>query len=113
MGGWPKGTGGQVGQRPVREVDENVLDDRMRPVGGPGLQHRVRSVGEDRIVAPGGERLALPGGTEQGEALDPTDDQLGGGMPGCAAAGERGERHLGDLGVEDRALALLTSDRRR
>jgi hypothetical protein len=57
---------GQVGQRSGLEVGVDLLDDRVLPVGGLGLQHRLRGVGEHRVVAVGGEQLGLPSGTEAG-----------------------------------------------
>jgi hypothetical protein len=71
-----------------------------------------RGVGEYRVVAPGREQLALPGGCLGVEVFDPADDQPGG--DGLALlGGERGIGDLGDLGVGDPAPQLVIPDRPR
>jgi len=51
----------QVRQRPVVQVGEELLDDGVAAVLLLGLGEFVGAVGEDGVVAPGGEQLALPG----------------------------------------------------
>ena len=76
-GRWAERSGLEVGWRMV-----DLFDDGVPAVGGLGLQHRQGGVGEDRVVAVGGEQLtlhALPGLVGRGgygvEALDPAHDQ--------------------------------------
>ena len=52
----------QVGQRAVGPVGEDLLGLGMAAVLLLGLQHGERRVGEDRVVPPGGDQLALAGG---------------------------------------------------
>jgi hypothetical protein len=78
----------QVRQRPVLEVGDDMLDDRARPVGGFGLQRRQGAVGEHRVVAVGGDQLALPVcvvPVGQVEPADPADDEPGGDVLGLTA----------------------------
>ena len=49
-------------QRSVDPVGEDLLDDGVVAVLVLGLDQLERGVGEDRVVAPGREQLALPGG---------------------------------------------------
>ena len=65
------------------------------------------------------EQLALPvtAGTRRGglggrvQAFHPAHDQPAADVVGGAPGGERGERHLGDLGVAYQALLGLVPDR--
>jgi hypothetical protein len=70
-----------VGQRAVAEVGEELLDDGVAAVLLLGLDELERGVGEDGVVAPGGEQLAL---ARCGLCLvaHPADDQPGGHVPG-------------------------------
>ncbi len=104
-----KSPDGQVRERAVDEVGDHLLDDGVVAVVGLGGEHRQRAVGEDRVVAPRGEQLALGG---WGEAADPAHDQPGG-HPMLVVAGERGVADLGDFGVGDPALLVLVEDRVR
>src|SRR5207344_2267981 len=87
-------TGGQVRERAVDEVGDELFDDGVVVVVGLGGEHRQRAVGEDGVVAPGGQQLALGG---WGQAADPAHDQPGGHRV-LTLAGERGVGDLGDLG---------------
>jgi hypothetical protein len=53
--------GWQVSEGPVVEVGEDLLDDGVVAVLLLGLDELVGAVGEDGVVAPGGEELALAG----------------------------------------------------
>ena len=65
-----------------------------------GLDQLERRVGEDRVVAPDGEQLVLPGRGLLVQVADPADDQPGG--DGLALLRrERRVLRLGDLGVGD------------
>jgi hypothetical protein len=71
---------------------------------------------EYRAVAVDGEQLGLSPGLPAGwggrvEAADAAHDQPGGDVLGAAEPGERGEGHLGDLGVGDPPLLVLVEDR--
>jgi hypothetical protein len=64
--GQPGGAGGelprgQVGQGAVAEVGEELLDDGVAAVLLLGLDELVRAVGEDGVVAPGGNSSPWPG----------------------------------------------------
>ena len=43
------------------QIGDDLFDDGVIAVGGLSRQHRLTRVGEDRVVAPGGEQRALPG----------------------------------------------------
>jgi hypothetical protein len=98
--------GRQVRQRSVLQVGNDLLDDRVRPVGLLGLEHRQRAVGEHRVVAVGGEQLALVVGVH---VLDPAHDQPGVNVLGLGR--ERGVADLGDFSVANPLLAVLVEDR--
>jgi hypothetical protein len=51
---------GKVGQRPFFEFGDGLLDDRVVAVAIVGLDHAQRAVGDERVVAVGGEQFALP-----------------------------------------------------
>ncbi|WP_146877313.1 hypothetical protein [Actinomadura madurae] len=51
--------GGQVGQRAGLPVGDDLLDHGMVAVVALGLQRLKGAVGEELVVAPGGEQLAL------------------------------------------------------
>ena len=70
--------GGQVRERAVGPVGEDLLGLGVAAVVLFGLEHHERGVGEHRVVAPGGEQLALPGGGLLIEVADAADDQPGG-----------------------------------
>ena len=77
-----------------------------------GLDQLERGVGEDGVVAPGGEQLVLAGGGLRVQVADPADDQPRG--DGLAfLRGERGVLGLGDLGVGDPGSQLVVPDRAR
>ncbi len=87
-----KGAGLQVG--------DDLLDDGVAAVGGLGLEHDQRGVGEDAVVAVDREQLSLALGDGRGvEAFDPAHDQPGRDVVGFAAGGECGEGDFGDFGV--------------
>jgi hypothetical protein len=46
---------GQVGQRGVFEVGDDLFNDGVVAVGGLGVEHRLRVVGEYRVIAVDGE----------------------------------------------------------
>ena len=80
--GQPGGVGGELPRGQVREgavveVGEDLLDDGVAAVLLLGLDELERGVGEDGVVAPGGEQLAL---ARCGLCLvaDAADDQPGG-----------------------------------
>src|SRR5690606_24651243 len=51
--------GGQVGERPGFEIPDRQLDHGMRAVLAIECPRRAGEVGDERVVAPGGEQLAL------------------------------------------------------
>ena len=74
-----KDPGGKVGQRPAGHVSEDLFHDRMVAVLSFGLDQFEGRVGEDRVVAPDGEQLVLPGGgCLLVQVADPPDDEPGG-----------------------------------
>ncbi len=99
--------GGQMRERPVLQVGDDLLDDRVAAVVGLGGEHRQGRVGEHGVVAPGGEQLALRvhGDVVRVGVTDPAHDQPSGDVLCLRAGDERGERHLGDLGVTDPLLS--------
>ena len=68
----------QVSERAVGPVSEDLLGLSVATVVFLGLDQGERRVGEDGVVAPGGEQLALPGGGRGVQVADPADDQPGG-----------------------------------
>jgi hypothetical protein len=69
----------QVRERPVGPVGEDLLGPGVAAMVFFGLDDLEWGVGEDGVVAPGGEQLALAPGAE---VADPADDQPGGdGLP--------------------------------
>jgi hypothetical protein len=66
-----QGAGGQVGERAVAPVGEDLLGPGVAAVVLFGLERHERGVGEDGVVAPGGEQLALAGG--RGVAVEVAD----------------------------------------
>jgi hypothetical protein len=101
---------GQVGEGPVVEVGVDLLDDGVVAVVALGLDGLERGVGEERVVAPGGEQLALPGGGVLVLVADPADDEAGGDRP-LAALLEGGVLRLGDLGFGGPAAELVVPQR--
>ena len=105
-GGQPGGVrgvaaGGQVCQRSVLELGDDLLDDGVVALSLVGLDGAQGAVGGERTVPPGGEQLAR-GGAVAGQALqpiDPPDHQPAGDVLGLAAAGEPDEIELDDLGI--------------
>ena len=107
--GQPGGVGGelprgQVGEGPVVEVVEELLDDSVAAVLLLGLDELERGVGEDGVVAPGREQLALPGCRLRVLVADAPDDEPGGDVQFLLLGGERRVSGLGDLGVGDPAV---------
>ena len=93
-----------MGERAAGDVGEDLLHDRVVPVLGLGLDHLDRGVGEDRVVAPGGEQLALPSAafsfwSRTRRTISRAADRL------VLVVLERGVAGLGDLGVGDPAAA--------
>ena len=71
-----------MGEGPVGPVGEDLLGLGVATVLLFCLEHREWRVGEDGVVAPGGEQLALPGRCFGVEVPDAADDQPGGdGLP--------------------------------
>ena len=70
----------------------------------------VRAVGEDGVVAPGGEQLALARRGAGVLVADAADDEPGGDVQGLLLRGERRVGGLGDLGVGDPAAELVVPD---
>jgi hypothetical protein len=108
VGGEPAGR--EVGERSVVPVGEDLLHDRVAAVLGLGLDQLERGVGEDRVVAPGGEQLALAGGGLRAEVADPADDEPGGDLQVFPFRGEGRVGGLGDLGVGGPAVQLVVPD---
>ena len=103
---------GEVGQRGVLEVGNDLLDDGVSAVGGLSVHHWLRVIGEYRVIAVDGEQLVLPiarGGRV--ESTNPAHDQPGGDVLGAAPSGERGKGHLGHLSVGNPALLIFVIDR--
>ena len=103
-------TGWQVGEGPGVQVGDDLLDDRVAPVLAFCLQYFERGVGEDGMVAVGGEQLALPLGGLAVAGADAADDQPCGDLVAFLLRRERGVPGLGDLGVGDPAFQLLIPD---
>ena len=104
-----------MGQRPFFEFGDGLLDDRVVAVAFVGLDHAQRAVGDERVVAVGGEQFALLGSVrcQLLMAFDAAHDQPAVHVLALLPAGERGERHFGDLGIGDPALLGLLPDRLR
>src|SRR5262245_22986930 len=90
----------------VTPVGEHLLGLGVAAVLLLGLEHHERRIGEDGVVAPGGEQLILAPGIE---VFDAADDQAGGDRL-ARARGERGVFHLRDLGAGDPAAELVIPD---
>jgi len=65
-----------MGERAVGPVGEDLLGLGVAAVVLLSLEHRERRVGEDGVVPPGGEQLALSGCRLRVEILDPADGRL-------------------------------------
>ena len=106
-----------MGQRSGPKVGVDLFDDGVATVGGLGLQHLQRGVGEDRVVTVGRKQFTLFTLTGRDgcavEAFDPAHDQPPVDVLGFRPGGERGERDLGDLRIGDQPLLLLVPDRVR
>ena len=87
----------------------------MVAVAFVGLDHAQRAVGDERVVAVGGEQFALLGSVrcQLLMVFDAAHDQPAVHVLALLPAGERGERHFGDLGIGDPALLGLLPDRLR
>ena len=91
-----------MSERAAGDVGEELLHDRMIAVLPFGLDQLERRVGEDRVVAPDGEQLVLPGTGLVVQVPDPADDQPRG--DGLALLRREGRvLGLGDLSVGDPA----------
>jgi len=99
-----------MSERPVAPVREDLLHDRVVAVLALGLGSLERRVGEDGMVAPGGEQLALPLRGLLVLVADAPDDEAGGDLL-VLLRGERGVLRLGDLGIGDPGLQLVIPDR--
>ena len=75
---WREESGRQVRERPVGPVGEDLLHDRVVAVLFFGLDELEGGVGEDGVVAPGGEQLVLPGGCLLVLVADAAHGQPGG-----------------------------------
>ena len=73
--------GRHMSQGTAGDVGEHLLHDGVAAVLPLGLDQLERGVGEDRVVAPGGEQLVLPGSCLLVQVADPADDQPRGGPP--------------------------------
>ena len=51
--------GGQMRQRAVLQIGDDLLDDRVPPMIGLGLEHRQRGIGEHGVMPPDREQLTL------------------------------------------------------
>ena len=101
-----------MSERAAGDVGEDLLDDSVVAVLSLGLDQLERRVGEDRVVAPDGEQLVLPGAGLAVQVPDPADDQPRG--DGLALLRREGRvLGLGDLGVGDPAVQLVVPDRVR
>jgi len=101
-----------VSERAAGDVGEDLLHDGVAAVLVLGLDEPDRGVGEDGVVAPDGEQLALAAGGLLVLVADPADDEAGG--DGLAfLRRERRVLGLGDLGVGDPAAQLVIEDRLR
>ena len=89
---------GRVGERAVGPVPEDLFGLGVVAVLLYGLEQGERRVGEDGVVAPGGEQLTLSGRLPGVEVLDAADDEPGGDRL-ALAGGEGGVFGLGGLGV--------------
>src|SRR5690606_6623726 len=95
----PELPGWQVSQCGVFQVGVDLFDDGVAAVdgiGGDGVERLRVAGGEERVVSPQGEQRVLAvagGGVEVGDAAhhQPPGELF-------VFAGERGERHFGDLG---------------
>ena len=101
-----------MGQGAVLELGDDLFDDGVPPVGQVGLDRVEVAVGDERVVAPGREQLALDRavGGQRLQAADPAHHEPAGHVLVLAAAGERHVRDLGDLGVADPASEGLVED---
>jgi hypothetical protein len=69
-----------MSQGPVGPAGEDLLGLGVAAVVFFGLQHHDRGIGEQGVVAPGGEKLALARGRFLVQVLDAADDQQGSGV---------------------------------
>ena len=92
---------------PVGEVGQELLDNRVDAVLLLSLDELERAVGEDGVVAPGGEQLALAGCGLGVLVADPADDEPAGDAQFLLLGGESRVLGLGDLGVGGPAAQLV------
>ena len=97
-------------ERPVGDVGEDLLHDRVVAVLSLSLQELERGVSEERVVAPGGEQLVLARGGLLVQVADPADDQPRGDRLAFLRR-ERRVLRLRDLGVGDPGAQLVIPDR--
>ncbi len=103
----PSGVGGEGARWQMREgavgpAGEDLLGLDVAAVLLLGPDSLERRVGEDDVVAPGGEQLALPGSRFAAEVLHAADDRPAGHcLP--LGGGEGRVFRLRDLGVRDPA----------
>jgi hypothetical protein len=96
-------------ERPVDQIGVDLLHHRVITMVFFGLHQPVGAVGEDRMVAVGGEQFVLAAPGLAVEPLNPAHDQPGG--DGLALlAGERGVADLGDLLIGDSPAHLVVED---
>ena len=86
-------------KRAVGPAGEDLLGLSVAAVLLFGLGQGERRVGEDRVVPPGGDQLALALGGVAVEVLDPADDEPGGDGP-ALVRGKGGVFRFRDLGAE-------------
>ena len=99
-----------MSQGSAGDVGEDLLHNGVVAVLPLGLDQLERGVGEDGVVAPGGEQLALPG-CGLGLVADPADDQPRGDLQFLVLlGGESRVAGLGDLGVGDPAAEQIVPD---
>lgn len=92
-----------MGHRPVDEIGEDFLDDRVPTVGHICLGHRLSAVGEEGVVTPNREQLL-----KLRLVPDPAHDQAGGDR--VLGGGERSELGFGDLGIGDQLPGVRVED---
>src|SRR5207248_10575898 len=96
-----KRSGGQVRQGALDRVGEDLLDVGVPAVVGLSLGELKGTVSEYRVVAVGGEQLALAlHGSFRVEPADPPHDQPPIGAV-VTVGGKGGVGRLGDLGIRD------------
>lgn len=74
----------ESGKLAVLQLGDGLLDDGVVPVAGVGLDGGQGGVGDEPVVAPGGEQFALPGRGGGVEARDTSRSSRSGGSPTSA-----------------------------